>query len=120
MRRGLTEKEISVMPVTQYYELWIFDTFLEPQGPVAEDIHSALNRYTMYMTSPNMTKKAAKGIKLSEFMTLNKGNVFKTPEELALIEKEKNINRNKAILSQFTDPTVLTQIEKRTRGEVNG
>lgn len=120
MRKGLSESEIGEMPVTQFYELWVFDTFLEPQGPVVNDFHSAINQYTMYMTSSNMTKKSAKDIKLKDFITIGKGNVFKTPEELELLEKEKLARRAAAIKAQFTDPAVLALINSKAKGEING
>lgn len=111
LRKGLSEKEINEMSVVQYYELFLLDTFLEPQGPVVDDLRNAFLQHTIMMSSANMTAKYAKQIKLKDFSMYKDESVFKSPEELAEIEKKKQEEKRKAIEAQF-NPALLEKAKR--------
>ena len=41
MRKGLTGDEILSMSMKEFYMVYLFDTFIEPQGPVMNDFYQA-------------------------------------------------------------------------------
>lgn len=98
------------MPVTMFYRLFIFDTYLEPQSPQFKDMQNAMLQYTLYMSSPGMTREAAKKIKPSQFQLIKEEKVFKTREELEEIERKKEEERKAAIMSMF-DPALLERLK---------
>lgn len=98
------------MPVTMFYRLYIFDTYLEPQSPQFKDMQNAMLQYTLYMSSPGMTREAAKKIKPSQFQLIKEEKVFKTREELEEIERKKEEERKAAIMSMF-DPALLERLK---------
>ncbi|EEW0999337.1 hypothetical protein ED203_03485 [Escherichia coli] len=111
MRKGLSKDEMDNMPITLFYSLYIFDTFLEPQSPVFHDDQMAMLQYTMYMTSPNMTRDFAKKIKPSQFRTINDDKVFLTKKDIEERERKKQ-EENKAKLLSIFDPAMLNTLKK--------
>lgn len=85
------------------------DTYLEPQGPNADEMRAARQIHAQYMTSPNMTAKAAKEIKVTNFTMLGK-NVFKTQEDII---EENKIKQKEAMELQFGD--LLAQMKKEEK-----
>ncbi|WP_156137301.1 DUF4035 domain-containing protein [Pantoea sp. MBLJ3] len=118
MRRGLTEEEINKMPVTQYWELYIFDSFLEPQGPAVQDLHQAQIAHSLYMTAPGMTKAHADKIKLSDFM-FQKDTVFPSEEQKAEQQTKKNAIKSQNVQSQFS-PELIAKAKKMAQRKKNG
>lgn len=118
MRRGLSSDEISSMPINQYFELYIFDTFIEPQGPVLQDLHSAQIAHSLYMTAPGMTKKHAEKIKLKDFMFI-KGTVFKSEDEIKEEQAKKDEVRNQNVMNMFS-PELLAKAKRMAKGKRNG
>ncbi|ECO7735897.1 hypothetical protein FXP37_17870 [Salmonella enterica] len=110
LRGGLSKSEMDNMPVTMFYRLYIFDTYLEPQSPQFKDMQNAMLQYTLYMSSPGMTREAAKKIKPSQFQLIKEEKVFKTREELEEIERKKEEERKAAIMSMF-DPALLERLK---------
>lgn len=100
------------MPVTLFWKLYIFDTFLEPQSPIFKDAQNAMLQYTMYMTSSNMTRDYAKKIKPSQFQIIKEEKIFKTSEELEEIDRQKEEERKSAMLSMF-DPSLIDELRKK-------
>ncbi|MFN1980775.1 hypothetical protein ACK2GH_03085 [Escherichia coli] len=111
MRKGLSKDEMLTMPITLFYSLYIFDTFLEPQSPVFHDDQMAMLQYTMYMTSPNMTRDFAKKIKPSQFKSISDEKVFLTKKDIEERERKKREENKSAMLSLF-DPALLDTLKK--------
>lgn len=111
MRKGLSRDEMDNMPITLFYSLYIFDTFLEPQSPVFNDEQMAMLQYTMYMTSPNMTREFSKKIKPSQFRTIRDEKVFLTKKDIEERERKKREEANARMLSYF-DPELLGTLKK--------
>lgn len=98
------------MPITLFWKLYIFDTYLEPQSPQFKDMQNAMLQYSMYMTSPNMNRECAKKIKPSQFQLIRDEKMFKTKEELEEISRKKEEERKAAMMSMF-DPALLEQLK---------
>ncbi len=109
MRRGLSKDEMDNMPVTLFWSLHIFDTYLEPQSPAFHDMQNAMLQYSLYMTSQGMTKEMANKIKPSQFQLIKEEKIFKTKEELEEIERKKEEERKAAMLSMF-DPALVNKL----------
>ncbi|EBK0477664.1 hypothetical protein Q9V03_000748 [Salmonella enterica] len=73
-------------------------------------MQNAMLQYTLYMSSPGMTREAAKKIKPSQFQLIKEEKVFKTREELEEIERKKEEERKAAIMSMF-DPALLERLK---------
>ncbi|EHH6189108.1 hypothetical protein J8P63_003392 [Salmonella enterica] len=99
------------MPYPLFYRLYIFDTYLEPQSPIFRDEQNAMLQYSMYMSSPVMSREFAKKIKPSQFRIINDEKIFKTQEELAEIARKKEEERKAAVMSMF-DPALLESLKK--------
>lgn len=110
MRRGLSKDEMDNMPINLFWSLHIFDTYLEPQSPQFKDMQNAMLQYSMYMTSPGMTRESARKMKPSQFQLIKDEKIFKTPEELAEIERKRE-EENKAALMSLFDPALLEQFK---------
>ena len=109
--RGHRFEEIDALNFHELHELWIMDTYLEPQGPNAEEMRTARLIHSNYMTSPNMSAKAAKGIKVSDFTNVGK-SVFKTQEEII----EENQTKQKSAMELiFGDTDLLTQLKSEEK-----
>ncbi|EMD4231288.1 hypothetical protein VQ237_001013 [Salmonella enterica] len=72
-------------------------------------MQNAMLQYSMYMTSPGMTREAAKNLKPSQFQLIKDEKIFKTPEELAEIERQREEERRAAMFSMF-DPAKLEEL----------
>ncbi|HAK5372901.1 TPA: hypothetical protein H1V70_000125 [Salmonella enterica] len=110
LRGGLSKDEMDNMPISMFWKLYIFDTYLEPQSPQFHDMQNAMLQYTMYLTTPGVTREAAKKIKPSQFRLIKEEKVFKTKEELAEIARKKEEERKAAMMSMF-DPTLLEKLK---------
>lgn len=117
LRGGMSKNEMDDMPISMFWKLYIFDTYLEPQSPQFQDMQNAMLQYSMYMTCQGMTRDAAKKIKPSQFQLIKEEKVFKTKEELAEIERKKEEERKAAMFSMF-DPVLLEQLKSATNNEV--
>lgn len=109
LRRGLSKDEMDNMPVTMFWSLHIFDTYLEPQSPQFKDMQNAMLQYSLYMTSQGMTKETAKKIKPSQFQLIKDEKIFKNKEELEAIERKKEEDRKAVMMSMF-DPALLKEL----------
>lgn len=84
LRRGLGYEEMMSMPAPMFFELQMFDDYLEPQGPQVDDMRQAMTQHALYASSGNLTKKGLKEMKVTDFLLRNPDKrVFKTPEEIA-------------------------------------
>ncbi|MDP8728363.1 hypothetical protein [Serratia marcescens] len=116
MRRGLSLKEMEDLSVIEFYELYIFDTFIEPQGPLVDDVRNAQTLSTMWLSSPNMTKEASRKFKIKDFMAVKPGeDVFKSEEMLKALKEEETRNRHKRMLDSISDPQVKAKLEETLR-----
>lgn len=97
------------MPITMFWSLHIFDTYLEPQSPQFKDMQNAMLQYSMYMTSNGMTRETAKNLKPSQFQLIKDEKIFKTKEELEAIERQREEERKAAMFSMF-DPAKLEEL----------
>ncbi|EAQ0861389.1 hypothetical protein EYJ46_03625 [Salmonella enterica] len=109
LRRGLSKDEMDNMPVPMFWSLHIFDTYLEPQSPPFKDMQNAMLQYSMYMTSPGMSREAAKSLKPSQFQLIKDEKIFKSQEELEAIERKREEERKAAMMSMF-DPAKLEEL----------
>ncbi|TEW83379.1 hypothetical protein D5R38_18590 [Serratia marcescens] len=104
------------MPVTEYWELVVFDTYLEPQGSQFQDIVQAHQQLTAYATSPHMTEKAMKNIKLKNFTLLKHGPddfMFLTEEQLKQKAYEDDKRSMEKMISNYQDPKVKETVRKK-------
>ncbi|WP_311750740.1 hypothetical protein [Proteus columbae] len=97
------------MPVTLFWALHIFDTYVEPQSPQFHDMQNAMLQYSMYMTSSGMTREAAKKIMPSQFQLIKDETIFKSKEEIEEIERKKEEERKAATMSMF-DPSLIEKL----------
>ncbi|WP_253684632.1 hypothetical protein [Edwardsiella tarda] len=114
MRSGLSKTEMDHMPVTMFYRLYIFDTYLEPQSPRFQDLQNAMMQYTIMTSSPNMTSELAKKIKPSQFQLIKDETIFKSAEELREIE-EKRKEEQKANLMSMFDPALVERLKNNIK-----
>ena len=90
--KGLTGDEILSMSMKEFYMVYLFDTFIEPQGPVMNDFYQARLAHSVIASNPNLTAEGRKKINMKDFYLL-KDKVFKSPEELKKKNrKSKNVN----------------------------
>ena len=113
LRRGFTEREILDMSIKDFYELWIYETFIEPQGPAVNDLHQAHIAFSVFANNPNITKEGSKKLKLKDFMFI-KDKVFKSPEELEE-EQKKAAEANRKIMESMFDPKLLAKAKAKNR-----
>lgn len=97
----------------EYYELWLFDTFIEPQSPVLTDFYQARLAHSVIAVSPNLTKEARRKLDMKDFYLI-KPKVFKSSEELQeeREQKEKQARKN---LEALMDPALLEKARKLKR-----
>ncbi|TDQ27277.1 hypothetical protein EDF75_1344 [Raoultella sp. BIGb0149] len=97
----------------EYYELWLFDTFIEPQSPVLNDSHQARLAHSIIAVSPNLTKEARRKLDMKDFYLI-KPKVFKSEQEIQeeREQKEKQARKN---LEALMDPTLLEKARKLKR-----
>lgn len=117
LRRGLSNEEIQQMSVMMYYELWFFDSFIEPQSPVYNDFYQARLIHTIEANNPNLTKEYRKKLNMKDHQLI-KYSVFKSQEEIEKEKEQQEIKRKKAIESMF-DPALLDKVKLRKTKKVN-
>lgn len=95
MRSGLSKDEMDNMPITLFWKLYIFDTYLEPQSPAFQDMQNAMLQYSMYMTSQGMTRETARKLKPSQFQLIREENSLKLKKNWKNLHarKKKNVKR---------------------------
>ncbi|EFH5737745.1 hypothetical protein AT520_003965 [Escherichia coli] len=113
LRRGLTNIEILNMPICDFYELWFFESFIEPQGPVVNDLHQAHLAYATFANNPNLTKEGSKKLKMKDFMFI-KEKVFKSPEELEE-EQKKAAEANRKKIESLFEPELLAKMKSKAK-----
>lgn len=97
------------MSVLMFYELWFFDSFIEPQSPVINDFNEARLIHTIEANNPNLTKEYRKKLKMKDHLLI-KPLVFKSPEQIEKEKSDKEKQRVKAIESMF-DPALLQKLK---------
>lgn len=110
MRKGLTGDEILSMSMKEFYMVYLFDTFIEPQGPVMNDFYQARLAHGVIASNPNLTAEGRKKINMKDFYLL-KDKVFKSPEELQK-EKQKEQERKRKALESMFEPELLAKARK--------
>ncbi|WP_261274152.1 hypothetical protein [Serratia quinivorans] len=121
MRKGLSSKEIEEMSVIEYWELYIFDTFLEPQGPLYKDVVQAQSQWTAYVTSPNMTEKTMKKMKLKNFTMIKHGTdefVFLSKEQQRAKDIDDDKRKMESILASYQDKKVKETVRKKMEAQL--
>ncbi|MBA7770947.1 hypothetical protein HV339_07600 [Enterobacter sp. RHBSTW-00974] len=91
-----------------YYELWFFDSFIEPQGPVYNDFYQARLVHTIEANNPNLTKEYRKKLNMKDHLLI-KDSVFKSQEEIEKEKEQQELKRKKAVESMF-DPALLGKV----------
>lgn len=112
LRRGLTSDEINRMPLDEFYELWFFETHIEPQGPIMQDYQQAHLAYSAFVNNPNLKQDSAKKYKIDDFRLI-KDKVFLSEAE----KEEKRIKdeeANKAKIESLFEPDLLEKARARS------
>lgn len=110
LRRGFSEQELLQTSMVTFYELYLFETFIEPQGPVMNDFYQARLAHTILCSNPNMTTEGRKKLNMKDFYMI-KDKVFKSPEEIQK-EKELEQQRRKKALESMFEPELLKKAQK--------
>jgi len=121
LRRGFTHQEILDMDIPMFFELWLFDTYIEPQGPVMNDLYQARLAHTVKAYSSVLSEKGRKEMKLEDFLMM-KDTVFKSPEELERIKKQQ-AEQNKKAVEAMMGPALMAKAQKvaaRLKAKQNG
>lgn len=121
MRKGLSNDEMMKMSVSEYWELYVFDTFIEPQGPLYNDVVNAHHQLTSYMTSPNMTKDTSKKIKLKDFLMMKHGSeefVFLSKEQQRAKDIDADKRKMESILASYQDKKVQAVVRKKMEAQL--
>jgi len=121
LRKGLTFEEQMNLDLVTFFELHIFDQYIEPQSPVVTDTHFALLQDAIYRSSGNMTKQGLKSMKVSDFRLIPIERIFKSKEEIEEINKAKTKKHMAGILAGISDQDrqKLEALTKK-KGVVNG
>ncbi|CAI0911942.1 hypothetical protein KGP17_17640 [Serratia sp. JSRIV001] len=109
------------MSVIEYWELYIFDTFLEPQGPLYKDVVQAQSQWTAYVTSPNMTEKTMKKMKLKNFTMIKHGTdefVFLSKEQQRAKDIDDDKRKMESILASYQDKKVKETVRKKMEAQL--
>lgn len=113
LRRGFTSDEIMRMPLPDFYELWLFEMFLEPQSPVLNDFYQARLAQTVFSSNPNLTKEARSKYSMKDYILI-KDKVFLSDEEQQQ-EREKAEEANKAKIESLFDPKLLERARAKSK-----
>ncbi|EOS9525183.1 hypothetical protein ACNKW8_003708 [Salmonella enterica] len=114
----MSKDEMDNMPISMFWKLYIFDTYLEPQSPQFKDLQHAQLLYYLHATSYHASNKTLGNLSAVNFMNRKPNEkVFKTEEELAEIARKKEEERKAAMMSMF-DPALLDQLKSATNNEV--
>ncbi|MDK2708847.1 hypothetical protein [Enterobacter cloacae] len=109
------------MDIPMFFELWLFDTYIEPQGPVMNDLYQARLAHTVKAYSSVLSEKGRKEMKLEDFLML-KDTVFKSPEELERIKKQQ-AEQNKKAVEAMMGPALMAKAQNaaaRLKAKQNG
>ncbi|WP_368287563.1 hypothetical protein AB2B46_15385 [Kluyvera intermedia] len=115
LRRGFNYNDFLEMPFNEFYELWFFETYIEPQGPMIQDSFQAHLAYSAFVNNPNLKPDASKKIKLDDFRLI--------PKQVFLSDKEKEDKRkkdeeaNKSKIESLFDPDILARA--RAKADAN-
>lgn len=115
LRRGFTSEEIQRMPLREFYELWLFESFIEPQGPIMNDFYQARLTHTIFANNPNLTKEGRRKLNMKDFYMI-KEKVFKSEEE-QLEERRKAEEANLAKIESLYDPDLIAKAKAKLRGK---
>lgn len=113
LRRGFTSDEIHRMPLNEFYELWLFETFIEPQGPIMDDFYQARLTHSIFANNPNLTKEGRKKLNMKDFYMI-KDKVFKSKEELEQ-ERKKAEEANRIKMESMFDPKLLEKAKRMSK-----
>lgn len=101
------------MSLREFYELWFFDTYIEPQSPILNDFYQARLTHTIFANNPNLTSDGRKKLNIKDFYMI-KEKVFKSNEEIEQERKEAEEANREKILSMY-DPKLIAKAKKRTK-----
>ncbi|GHM25465.1 hypothetical protein EBZU44_40090 [Enterobacter cloacae] len=101
------------MSLREFYELWFFDTYIEPQSPILNDFYQARLTHTIFANNPNLTSDGRKKLNMKDFYMI-KEKVFKSNEEIEQERKEAEEANREKILSMY-DPKLIAKAKKRTK-----
>lgn len=101
------------MSLREFYELWFFDTYIEPQSPTLNDFYQARLTHTIFANNPNLTSDGRKKLNMKDFYMI-KEKVFKSNEEIEQERKEAEEANREKILSMY-DPKLIAKAKKRTK-----
>lgn len=101
------------MSLREFYELWFFDTYIEPQSPILNDFYQARLTHTIFANNPNITSDGRKKLNMKDFYMI-KEKVFKSNEEIEQERKEAEEANREKILSMY-DPKLIAKAKKRTK-----
>ncbi|EKT3979542.1 hypothetical protein QEF67_000020 [Klebsiella aerogenes] len=99
------------MSLPEFYELWFFDTFIEPQGPQMDDFYQARLTHSIFANNPNLTKEGRKKLNMKDFYMM-KEKVFKSKEELEQ-ERKRIEEANKEKMKSMFDPKLLAKAQAK-------
>lgn len=109
LRRGFSSVEFQQLTLPEFYELWLFETFIEPQGPVMNDFYQARITHSIFANNPNITKEGRKKLNMKEFYII-KDKVFKSEEELEK-ERQNAQEANRKNIESLFDPKQLEKMK---------
>lgn len=101
------------MSLREFYELWFFDTYIEPQSPILNDFYQARLTHTIFANNPNLTSDGRKKLNMKDFYMI-KEKVFKSKDEIEQERKEAEEANREKILSMY-DPKLIAKAKKRTK-----
>lgn len=101
------------MSLREFYELWFFDTYIEPQSPILNDFYQARLTHTIFANNPNLTSDGRKKLNMKDFYMI-KEKVFKSNEEIEQERKEAEEANREKILSMY-DAKLIAKAKKRTK-----
>lgn len=101
------------MSLREFYELWFFDTYIEPQSPILNDFYQARLTHTIFANNPNLTSDGRKKLNMKDFYMI-KEKVFKSIDEIEQERKEAEEANREKILSMY-DPKLIAKAKKRTK-----
>ena len=101
------------MSLREFYELWFFDTYIEPQSPILNDFYQARLTHTIFANNPNLTSDGRKKLNMKDFYMI-KEKVFKSNEEIEQERKEAEEANREKILSMY-DPKLIAKAKKITK-----
>ncbi len=117
LRKGMSIQESLALPITTFNELMIFDEYIEPQGPIIDDVRHAITQANICRNSPNMKIEGIKKIKASDHRMI-KDKVFKSQEEMKEQAEIRRQNQLNAIMSKLP-PDQAARVKQKIKTGVN-